>query len=186
VITKRDEKVIDFISSFHCARSQTISKLFFDNKLRQTQQRLSTLYNHKVVNRERLFYNKEFVYFTKKSSQLRHFLILSDFYATLRDIADIHNFAIEPTNIEGIRPDAITLFTIKDTNKKQLAFLEIELSNKGVNISKYERLKMSGDYKKYFTLFPLVIFVTNKKIPKTDLSVLVINTDLTDINSLKG
>ena len=186
MITHRDEKVLDFISQFHCARSQTISKLFYDNKLRVARNRLTILYNHQVVQREKLLYNKEYVYFMKKTSQLRHFLILSDFYASLKEIGEIHNFAIEPTNIDNIRPDAIIIFTIKETNKKQISFLEIEISNNSTNrhIGKYERLKNSGDYKRFFTVFPSVIFITDKKIPESSLDVKIIKTDLSNIKIL--
>jgi len=107
-------------------------------------------------------------------------LLLTDFYRELHKIATIKVFEKEFT-ISNIRPDALVGYRYKNTN--YIAFVEIELSNKP-NIKKYEKLKASGEYKKYLPVFPLIIFITYRSIPRTDLTVIKIDEDLKNIKEV--
>jgi hypothetical protein len=181
MITKRDEKCIEFVKQFKCAKTSTLAELFYPS-LMVARKRLSMMNKQNVLNREKLLY-LEYVYFIKRSNQFKHHMLLADFYCQLNKVAEIHNFAVEPI-FDNIRPDALVLFTIKGTNKKQLALVEIELSNKGANIGKYELMKSDGSYKNWFPLFPKIIFVTDKKVPDSSLDVKIIATDFSNINIL--
>jgi hypothetical protein len=176
MVTRTDDLALNFLAEFKCARTRTLAKLFYPS-LRDAQYRLANLNKHKFVQRDALFYNKEYVYFLKKSSQLRHQMILSDFYCELKSQAIINKFKVEPT-ISNIRPDALIAYT--HDNKTVVAFLEIELSNKGLDILKYENLYKSEEYKIVLPIFPKIIVVTDRKIPKTDLEIQTISTDLSN------
>jgi hypothetical protein len=181
MVTKRDEKVLEFISKFKAANSKTISTMFYPS-LRVAQNRLVSLTKYNLLSREKIIYNNEYVYYIKKTSQLRHNIILSTFYCKLYQIATIHYFIVEPT-IENIRPDALIAYTLKEDQSEliKLGFVEIEISNKGFNMARYERLFSSGDYKKRFPIFPKLIIVTNKKIPQTDIDCVIIDLDMKDM-----
>lgn len=179
MVTRRDETVLEFLYKFKAANTKTIATLFYPS-LRVTQKRMMALSKHNLVVREKLIYNNEYVYYLKKTSQLRHNVFLSTFYCKLKQISTIHYFYVEP-EISNIRPDALIAFTLNGGNQIQIAFLEIELSNKGINIAKFERLYTSGDYKKHFPKFPKLIIITNKKIPKTDLDITIVDLDMKDI-----
>lgn len=177
MITKRDEAALEFIEKFRVAKTSAISSLFYPS-VRVAQIRLATLCGHGVLKREHDTYGPEFIYYIKKPANLRHALLLSDFYVAFSLRVEIRNFAIEP-EVLGIRPDALTAYI--EGGKPQVAFVEIEISNKGFDIGKYERLKQSGEYRKSFPMFPRLIVVTDKKVPQSPLDIVIIPTDLSTI-----
>jgi hypothetical protein len=168
--------VITFLEKHKAAKTSALAELFYPS-LRVAQRRLETLTKHQAINREQPLYTREFVYYLKKSSQLRHHMILSEFYCKLSEVAEIHNFIVEPS-LSNIRPDALTAFTYQ--GKAHIAFVEVEISNKGFDMAKYERFYASEDYKSYFPVFPRLIIVTDKGIPKTNLDIQIVLTDLTN------
>lgn len=73
-------------------------------------------------------------------------------------------------------------YTIK--NVSYISFVEVELSNKP-DIKKYERLFMSREYEGIFDgVFPLIIYITNKRIPDTFLEVVQIDEEIKNISKL--
>ncbi len=164
MITPRDKKVMDFLNTFHIARTSTIEELFYPSS-RVARNRLNELYSHKEIKRERDGPGAEYVWYIKKPKQFLHSLALTDFYRDLSRKHSVTQFAKEPP-ILGIRPDAL----IKFDNIP--AFVEIELSHKPLDVGKYERLKQGGEYKNYFTRFPPIILISDKKPPKSALEII--------------
>lgn len=174
-VTKRDKEVIEFIQDNKAATTETIKELFYPS-LRVAQNRLKLMYDNKLLQRDRDYYTSQYYYYIKKPVQARHCLLLTDFYRHLSSMAQIEIFEKEFT-IENIRPDALVAY--RYANRNYIAFVEIELSNTP-NIEKYEKLYKSGKYKDYFPVFPLIYYVTDKKIPDTKLKVIQISDDMND------
>jgi hypothetical protein len=179
MLTTRDLEVADFISEFKIARTSTIQELFYPS-LRVTQRRLEALCQERELHRYRDSISSEYLYYKTRPKQLKHSLLVTDFYRELNKITKIHKFVTE-VNCGSIRPDAIIGY---ETSKKHIATLEIELSNKGFDVYKYEAFYSSGEYKTYFPVLPLIIAVTDKPVPSSVLKILVVKTDLSDIKKL--
>lgn len=181
IVTNRDREVIDFVTKMNCASTKTIAELFYPS-LRVAQNRLKLMAENKVLKRDRdHFTNQYYYYIDNKPKQIYHNLLLTDFYKELSKVAEIVAFKKEFI-IEDIRPDALVVYTID--GKSYIACVEIELSNTP-DIAKYETLDKSGEYKKYFNgVFPLIIYVTNKKIPGTKLDVIQINEDIKNLRGI--
>ena len=173
MITARDMDVINFLDDFKVARTSTIASLFYPS-LRVAQKRLETLADYEEVNRARDNINSEYVYYLKKPKQLRHSLILTDFYRELAKSVTIIGFRSEVT-IEHLRADGLVGFV--KNGKSHAAFIEVQLANTPLDIGKYEKLYHSGAYKRYFESFPLIFAVTNKQTPKTFLRVIPIRIE---------
>lgn len=63
--------------------------------------------------------------------------------------------------------------------------MEVELSNKGLDINKYKKLYLSGEYKNYFPIFPLIIVVSNKRIKfNEDFKIVRVNEDMGNIGDI--
>lgn len=172
---ERDKKVIEFIQEYKVATTETIKELFYPS-LRVAQNRLKLMYDNKILQRDRDYYTSQYYYYIKKPIQVRHCQLLTDFYRHLSKKAHIELFEKEFI-IENVRPDALVAY--RYTNRNYIAFVEIELSNTP-NIEKYEKLYQSGQYKDYFPVFPLIYYVTDKKIPDTKLEIIRISEDMRD------
>lgn len=181
IVKERDKNVLEFISTFHVAKTMTLAELFYPS-LRYAQHRLKQMYDNKLLKRDRDHFTSQYYYYIKKPKQLRHRLIVTDFYLALNRIATIEKFTPEFTVFEGIRPDAFIAYIYK--GKPNIAFLEVELSNNGFDIWKYEKLYKSDIWKKYFPVFPTIIGITNKSISKTFLSVIQINEDMENLKEV--
>lgn len=191
---ERDRKIIEFIDHFQSARTSTIHELFFIKKdgkhtsTRMTRERLNSLVKDKQLKCDREHINKQYYYYLsgrKPTSQLKHTLLITDFYRELHKLSNVKVKAFSKVEINEIIPDAIGLFTINDL--PVYFFLEVEISNKKFDIDKYIRFK----YKKEYELLgldhmPTLIVVTNKRnLPQTDdMNIIKIRTDLSDINKL--
>jgi hypothetical protein len=68
------------------------------------------------------------------------------------------------------------LFTFTDEyNRHHIAFLEVELSNKGADIKKYEKFYNSNEYKNHFNIFPELFIKTKQPISyPTNLKIVVV------------
>jgi len=182
MITERDSEVIKFIEQFKTAHTSTIAELFYPS-LQVAQRRLKILHRDKVIKRERYYVSDEYFYYIKKPKQIRHKLILTDFYREIKMIGlDIQFFQNE-MNLGDIIPDGILAFKYKDKN--YIACVEVEISNKGFDISKYKRFFKSEEYKKYFPVFPLIIAITNQSIHDVqEFKVIKIKENLSDIENI--
>ena len=93
------------------------------------------------------------------------------------------NYTVESFEIEkkmaDIRPDAV--FTYKDKGMTITGLLEVELSNKGLNQSKYERFIVNRSYRDYFNNIPVVFAVTKQDVERgTNLQFIKIKLDLVE------
>lgn len=160
MITARDEKAIEFIDVFGIATTKQINEVAYGN-MRVCQRRLTVLNKMGVLYRENNLYTKEYLYSMKKPNlkQLKHKLIRNDFYIKLRTFSDVLLHQVEQP-LGCIRPDGTFIISLDKTGKQLFLALEVESSNNTINVTKYEKLALSGQKP-----MPLVVYVTAKNIP---------------------
>ncbi|PAB60984.1 hypothetical protein [Anaeromicrobium sediminis] len=178
MITNRDIEVINFIEKFKCAKTSTIAKLFYPSLL-VAQKRLKKLYEYKELQRYRHNIANEYVYYIKRPKQMKHRLLLTDFYAELSQIVEIKAFENEVI-LGNIRPDGLVGYVVN--NKKYIACVEVQISNQKLNIDKYKKFYNTEEYKKYFPTIPLIVAVTNKRIEEVnEFKIIQVREDLKEI-----
>lgn len=138
---------------------------------------MNILHNEKLVKRYRSHINENYIYYIdKKPKQIEHTLYLSKLYAywSLRNYR-ILKFKREIV-LGSIRPDAIAI--IKNGAELTTYLVEVEISNNpiGKKIKAYEDFYIS-ECVDLLGFRPDILFVTNKKIPQTDLKYHVIPLD---------
>jgi hypothetical protein len=137
---------------------------------------MKIIYDNKMINRMRDYSEQEYIYFYKLPAQLKHSLLVTDFYRELHKKYGIVDFKIEP-KIDSIRPDAV--FAYKKNNYGYVGVLEVELSKKGFDINKYNSFYKI--YQKYFPVMPTVFIVSdNLKLDGLNpyIKVKILNTKL--------
>jgi len=145
------------------ATTSQIEKEFFSEhkqSVRLARRRLKKLYDAKLLKRERSHVNYEYVYYLQKPSQIRHQLLVVDFYQKIKKYGTIMEFAPEKS-MGDIRPDAVC--KIVKNNQLHLFCVEVELSNNGFDQEKYEAFYYSRKYQEWFLVFPKVIIISDKK-----------------------
>lgn len=180
IVTDRDRKVIDFLNTFKVATTDTIQELFYPS-LRVAQKRLKLMYENKLLKRTRDNFTSQYCYYIKKPKQMRHCLLLTDFYREMNRLTDIELFEKEIT-IDNIRPDGLIAYKYK--KKGFIACIEVQISNEPLDVEKYEKLFKSGKYKKYFPVFPLVYAITDRKILYTELKIIRVNEDMSNLKEI--
>jgi len=170
MITNRDANVIDFLSEFKVAKTSTLEELFYTSYQVATK-RLTKLVEMGELSRERGGWSSEYYYFIKKPKELRHALMLTDFYRELHKIATVVKFIPEPT-LGNIRPDAIVGFQLNGVNR--LAMIEVELSHKGFNSAKYDNF----DWTQSIEYKPELIVISNMRCNCHRYTLFKIGTDL--------
>lgn len=179
MLTTRDLEVIDFVKGLKVANTSTINDVFFKN-IKSCSRRLKFLADKNELKRIRNHLNAEYIYFIKCPKQLKHSLMVSNFYKVLYNKTNILNFKIE-SEMGSIRPDAVFGYTYH--TKSFLGTLEVERSNNGFNYNKYEKFYSSGEYKSFLPVMPTVFIVGDKiKLPdKSDVKYVVISMDLSNL-----
>lgn len=180
IVTERDKKVLNFIEKFNVATTDTIQELFYPS-IRVAQHRLKLMYDNKLLKRERDHFTSQYYYYLRKPRQLRHSLLLTDFYREINRLTQIELFEKEFT-IDNVRPDGLIAYRYK--GKSYIACIEVQIANIALDVEKYEKLFKSGKYKKYFPVFPLVYAITNKKIPYTELKIIRVNEDMSNLKEV--
>ncbi|WP_193774795.1 hypothetical protein [Vallitalea guaymasensis] len=171
--------MIEFIEEFRVANTSTICELFYPS-LRVAQIRLKKMTELQELKRHRYYYTNEYIYYKKRNNQLRHDLILTNFYRELNRISKVIRFDKEFDKIKGIRPDGFIVYSVNGLN--YIAFVEVEISKKGLDLEKYKRLYLGCEYKEHLPVFPLIIIITNNKIKeKIPFGIISLKTDLSDI-----
>ncbi|OLS02866.1 hypothetical protein [Tissierella creatinophila] len=179
IVTDRDKLSLKFIKKFKVATTDTIAELFYPN-LVIARRRLKLLCDNKLIKRDRDHFTAQYYYYFKKTKQLKHKILLTDFYRELNKTSEIVLFENE-FRCENIIADGLAVYKIN--SQPYIVFIEIEISNKGIDIEKYENLYRSGKYKRYFPVFPSIIVITDKKIPYSNLNIIQVNED---IENLRG
>lgn len=156
MITERDYKVVEFLTTYKIATTDTIAELFYPS-IRVAQNRLKTLTEQRLIRRERLAVNNQYTYFIKRPKQFRHALAITDFYRELHSIAIVSFFIIE-CDYHNIRPDAV--FGYHFNGEDKLGILEVELSNKTFDFNKYSDKNLFDEV----GTMPVIIINTDKKI----------------------
>ena len=178
MITPRDFDVVEFVKEVKVASTSTIAQLFFPS-LRAAEIRLRVICSANLLKRSRDCVSNEYVYFATRPKQFRHSLLVSDFYRELSKVAVVHGFKVEPT-YDDMRPDAVFGFEIG--SKKYLGLLEVEISNKGLDLFKYNKLFANDRYKKLFPTMPIIFVVSDlKSIPATPYKSLLIDTKFSQL-----
>lgn len=182
IIKEAEKKVLSYLNEFKIATTDTLADLFYPS-LRYAQHRLKQMYDNKLLKRDRDHFTAQYYYYITKPRQLRHSLLVTHFYRELNKIADIEYFRPEFTHFEGIRPDAFIAYELQ--GEKDMAFLEVEISNNGLDIEKYERLYKLGEWKGYnFPKFPNIIAITDKNIPNTKLKIIQISEEISNLREV--
>jgi len=183
MITPRDKKAIEFIEKFKIASTSTLQTLFYVSE-RVAQRRLTLLTEHKELKRTREHISKEYLYYIKKPKQLKHMLLLTDFYReVVKAGIEVIAFENEVTIFEGLRPDGFITYSYNGNTF--IAFIEVHISNNKLDLDKYKRLLKTGAYKKVLPIFPKLIVITNKNIPESkDFKILQISEEMGNINNL--
>lgn len=176
-LTKRDLEVIEFLEIHKIATSTTIDHFFYHSK-RVAQRRLKAMYDSKYLKRSQNYINEDYSYYLDKPKQFKHSLLITEFYREFSKCVDIKKFEIQK-KIDNIIPDALIGYI--ENNKKKVAILEIEISNKGFDYSKY----LNFPFQKYFNTMPDVFIVTKQRIKLNDkinfIHIRDINKDLFQI-----
>ena len=182
MITTRDMKIVDFLNDYKIASTSTIAELFFPSRI-AAYKRLQVLSENKIVRRMRDSINNEYLYYKKLPRQLKHSLLVSDFYRELHMKCEIINFKIEPV-MGDIRPDAV--FGYKYRGKTIVGLLEVEISHKGFNYVKYERFYSSEAYKNFLPVMPTIFIVgDNVKLPNdSKVHYKIVKTDFSNLGGL--
>lgn len=174
-LTKRDFEVIELVKSLKVARTSTIATMF--PSLSACQKRLKVIAETNSLKRMKDLESGEYIYFQRKPKFLKHSLILSDFYREMSNVAKIEKFIPEYV-VDDLRADAFMGYMFG--GKRYAAFVEVEISNKGFDILKYEKCYRSGKY----SVFPKIVAITDKPIRDTFLHVEKIDTHFCTIKKL--
>lgn len=198
-LRNRDINIINFISEFNVVNAKTIKELFFPS-FQTMQRRMTKLCNIKELKRNRQNCMSGYYYYLKKPNKLlEHDLLVGDVYAKLKHMVDIKIFEREYSDISKIRPDAYIKYKLKNKHKNRIykAFIEVEISNNGVNAVVEKYIKLHKDYNRWhkvFTVFPSLFLITNFNLKKEtiqrakdeEIYMLKIKRDLSDINKIIG
>lgn len=163
MLTTRDLQVIEFLNEYKVATTSTIQHFFFPS-LSMCHKRLKVMVDANEIKRIRNHINMEYVYYKKKPKQLRHSLMVTEFYRNFSKKHKVITFKLEPI-LGDIRPDSV--FGYMNGQEKKLGLLEVELSNKGFNYLKYEKFYSSEAYKKFFPVMPTIFIYGKANIPST-------------------
>lgn len=173
MITSRDFDVIEFVKEVKVASTSTIAQLFFPS-IRTAEIRLNVICKANLLKRSRDSVSNEYAYYSTKPKQFRHSLLVSGFYRELAKISAVYGFRVEPM-FDEMRPDAV--FGYEIGCRKFLGLLEVEISNKGLNLYKYNKLYANERYKKFFPTMPVIFIVSNlKALPDTPYRTILVDT----------
>lgn len=171
VLTERDNQIIEFLNTYKCATTSTISDLFFNGSRRPTTRRLKHLKEHGFIKSSQEFVSVEQIhYINKKPTQLKHSCLCSKFVCMMKLNYNILKEKIE-FKISNIRADILLI-----TDKPEIYLVEICIT-KQFDLNKYINLKNSLEWKGYFPLFPKIIVVSDKPVKKSN-QIEIIHYDL--------
>ena len=181
MLTTRDFEIIDFLNEYKVARTSTLSQMFFPS-IASCYKRLHILASKKEIIRMRDNVSSEYLYYKKRPKQLKHSLLVTDFYRELSKQVDVVSFKLE-FPLGNIRPDA--LFGYRKNGKNCLGSLEVQISHKPFDYGKYERLYDSGSYKAFIPVFPKIFVVSdNNIVPKSNkFDVVLVQTNFSNLRA---
>src|SRR5699024_8275200 len=160
-ITERDLEVIEFLEKYKVATTTTLEEFIYPSK-RVAQRRLKILYEKKYIKRNQDYIGEDYYYYLKKPKQLKHAILITEFYREFSKFFQIEHFKTEK-KFNGIIPDGIIGYY---DNGQKIGFLEVEISNKGFNYNKYKRI--CSNMKKEMGMNPKIFVVTKHKLKKVE------------------
>ena len=166
MILERDEKMLEWLSQFKMATPTQINHLFYNNS-DACYRRLRKLHEDKIIKRFKNTVGLGWVYCTeaaRSTKQLQHCLTRNDFYIKLLESSEIKDVLVG-RKYAHIIPDGYFKVVHEGVLYRFLLEVETERNAHAINIDKYNNYFLS-DWKKDFAAKPMVIYVTNKKIPK--------------------
>lgn len=170
-MTDRDYKIIEFIKEFKIVSTTTIARLYFPS-LATAERRLKKLVEHKKLLRTRDNIISEYVYYTKKPTNIKHSLMIADIYSKLATNKDIQ--LIKYKREYEIKFRAKTLKTdlmavIKSNNKLVPILIEIDLTK--AYKDKYTEYINSKYYQQKFPMIPVIVVISNRT-PKSSINII--------------
>lgn len=175
MITRRDSRVIAFLDDFKAAHTRTLQALFYPS-YSVAARRLNALVAAGEIARERDGWDGEYVYYRKRPKQLRHAVLLTDFYREFRKAVNVIKFKPEPT-YEKIRPDAVCGFVCNGENR--LALVEVKISNND-DTKKYQFF----DWRAHFPIRPEIILISDRPVEVEGYKVISIKTNMEGLKCL--
>ena len=179
MITDRDIEVINYLDRFKVASTTTISSLFYPS-LRTAQKRLKTLVEDKAIKRTREYYNTDYIYYTKKPKQIRHKLLLTEFHRELSRIATIVHIDSEVDHGPVIS-DGFVAFRYR--GKNLISLIEVQQGPWRGKMSSYKKFMLSGNFKQFYPVFPLIFAISDKKVECEGLKIIQVKEDLSKLFS---
>lgn len=182
-----DKRILNFIDEFRAASTKHIQRVFYKSQSQAqflTERKMRKLYKKKLIKRYRYSLNEPYIYYFKKSGQITHHLIVTELYCKLMEHeGELIGFEIEK-EIEDIRPDAVCQY--KYRSDKYTFCFEIHRSNNKFDQAKYERLYKTGVWKRYFSVFPIIVIVSDRKIrlDESKLIYIQVDTELQNIDKI--
>ena len=169
-LNDRDMKVINFVKEFKAVSASTIARLYFPS-LATAERRLRKLVDNKKLYRSRDNILSEYIYYTKKPTNIKHCLKIAEVYSLLTTNNDIQlikykrEYEIKYRN-KSLRADLMAV--IKSNGKLLPVLIEIDLT-KAYN-NKYTEYINSKHYQQLFPIVPKIIVISNRT-PKTTIDI---------------
>lgn len=175
VLTNRDEQIIEFLKNYKCAKSSTISKLFFNSSTRPCNRRLKYLNEHGFIKSSQEYVSTENIhYINRKPTQLKHSCLCSEFISKMKIENNVIKDRVE-FKIGNIRSD---LLVITQNENIEIFLVEVCIT-KPFDLNKYINLKRSLKWKEVFPVFPNIIVISDKKVNKSiDLNIIEYDLNL--------
>ena len=184
LLTKRDDKIRDFLKEVSVADTSTINTLFFNNSIRSCQRRLKQLTDYKFIKRmDRTYLNQEYLYYVSKiPTQLEHKLIFAQFLGKLKEIgADIIKYRAT-FKVCNIIPDGFVAFRFNE--RTYITLVEIERT-KDFNADKYLDIIDTEEFKNIFPVTPFITVISNKTVESNKkLDIVNVKLDFSDIENV--
>jgi len=182
-----DQKILDFLEKYGVATTSTIKEYIGYKSMRSAQMRLKKLSEkYKVIKKRRDIQTNEYMFFIEEPKQLRHKLILTNFYREMLKRYEILAFDRE-VSVGRIRADGIVVYM--DNGKMKNALIEVQICHTKLDIEKYQELLYSGKYKDVFgnNPFPNLIAITNQRLPEVkEFKINQIKVDLNNLDEVLG
>lgn len=185
MILERDEIMLEWLSQFKMATPMQINQLFYNNT-DTCYRRLRKLNNDGVIKRFNNPIDKGLIYCiqTNRSiKQIQHCITRNEFYIKLLSTCEVIDCIIGRC-YDKVIPDGV--FVCKKDGKTVRFLLEVETHRNAhaINIDKYNNFFLQ-DYANHFKTKPIVIYVTNKKMPtKCSFDYVLLDTNLNNFASI--
>lgn len=185
MIQERDEIMLEWLSQFKMATPSQINQLFYNNS-DTCYRRLRKLSDDKIIKKTKNVIDKGIIYcteFARSTKQMQHCLTRNDFYIKLINSCEVID-SIIGRNYDGVIPDGV--FKCRKNGKVVRFLLEVETqrNSHAINIDKYNNFFLE-DYRKHFQEKPLVVYVTNKKMPsKCSFDYVVLDPKLSNFDDI--